>query len=418
MHYRLILLLFFVSAVISCQKDSNDDEPLEPSGSVDNLNDNGTDSQKISTPCENGLAGKYPCKGYDLLAHIELSLFAAEEGNDSWGWTDPTNGKEYVLMGLNNGTAFVDISDPISPVIIGKLPTSTEASPWRDIKVFDNHAYIVSEAADHGVQVFDLTRLRQANALESFTADRVLRTIPTAHNMVVNPESGFGYVVGTNRNDEFLGGVHFLDLNDPQTIRFVGGYGDAGYSHDAQVVNYEGPDQDHLGKEIFIGSNETKLVVIGVTDKQNPKTIAEISYQNTQYVHQGWFDKTQRFFIVGDELDELNSGGKTRTLVFDLNDLDNPVLHHTYYGPTNAIDHNGYVLGDLFFLANYSAGIRVIDISGLADKNMEEIGFFDTFPEHNSTTFNGAWNAYPFFESGVIAISDINRGLFLIKKSQ
>lgn len=418
MHYRLILLLFFVSAVISCQKDSNDDEPLEPSGSVDNLNDNGTDSQKISTPCENGLAGKYPCKGYDLLAHIELSLFAAEEGNDSWGWTDPTNGKEYVLMGLNNGTAFVDISDPISPVIIGKLPTSTEASPWRDIKVFDNHAYIVSEAADHGVQVFDLTRLRQANALESFTADRVLRTIPTAHNMVVNPESGFGYVVGTNRNDEFLGGVHFLDLNDPQTIRFVGGYGGAGYSHDAQVVNYEGPDQDHLGKEIFIGSNETKLVVIGVTDKQNPRTIAEISYQNTQYVHQGWFDKTQRFFIVGDELDELNSGGKTRTLVFDLNDLDNPMLHHTYYGPTNAIDHNGYVLGDLFYLANYSAGIRVIDISDLADKNMEEIGFFDTFPEHNSTTFNGAWNAYPFFESGVIAISDINRGLFLIKKSQ
>jgi hypothetical protein len=49
---------------------------------------------------------------------------------------------------------------------------------------------------------------------------------------------------------------------------------------------------------------------------------------------------------------------------------------------------------------------------------MEEIGFFDTFPEHNSTTFNGAWNVYPFFESGVIAISDINRGLFLIKKSQ
>ena len=418
MNYRLILLLFFVSAIISCQKDFNDDLPLEPSGSVDNVNDNGTDSQKIGTPCENGLAGKYPCKGYDLLAHIELSLFAAEEGNDSWGWTDPTNGKEYVLMGLNNGTAFVDISDPISPVIIGKLPTSTEASPWRDIKVFDNHAYIVSEAADHGVQVFDLTRLRQANALESFTADRVLRTIPTAHNMVVNPESGFGYVVGTNRNDEFVGGVHFLDLNDPQTIRFVGGYGGAGYSHDAQVVNYEGPDQDHLGKEIFIGSNETKLVVIGVTDKQNPRTIAEISYQNTQYVHQGWFDKTQRFFIVGDELDELNSGGKTRTLVFDLNDLDNPMLYHTYYGPTNAIDHNGYVLRDLFYLANYSAGIRVIDISDLADKNMEEIGFFDTFPEHNSTTFNGAWNAYPFFESGVIAISDINRGLFLIKKSQ
>ena len=321
-------------------------------------------------------------------------------------------------MGLDNGTAFVDINESTNPILIGKLPTTTENSSWRDIKVYDNHAYIVSEADSHGVQVFDLTRLREANPPENFSPDRVLQTVPTAHNMVVNPDSGYGYVVGTDKKDDFRGGVHFLDLNNPQSIKFVGGYADAGFSHDAQVVNYRGPDQDYVGKEIFIGSNESKLVVIDVTDKQNPKTIAETSYQNTQYVHQGWFDKTQRFFILGDELDEFRLGGKTRTLVFDLNDLDNPVLHHTYYGLTAAIDHNGYVVEDLFYLANYSAGIRVIDIGGLADKNMKEIGFFDTFPEHNSTVFNGAWNVYPFFESGVIAISDINRGLFLIKKSE
>lgn len=105
-------------------------------------------------------------------------------------------------------------------------------------------------------------------------------------------------------------------------------------------------------------------------------------------------------------------------MVIDLRDLDQPILHHAYYGPTNAIDHNGYVKDDLFYLANYSAGVRIISIAGLENKNMTEIGFFDTFPEHNSTTFNGAWNVYPFFESGVIAISDINRGLFLIKKSE
>ena len=105
-------------------------------------------------------------------------------------------------------------------------------------------------------------------------------------------------------------------------------------------------------------------------------------------------------------------------MVFDLKDLDNPLLYHSYFGTTNAIDHNGYVKGDLFYLANYTAGIRVIDISDLENKNMSEIGFFDTFPNHNSTTFDGAWNVYPFFESGVIAISDINGGLFLIKKSE
>lgn len=417
MNLRLILL-FLLSALISCQEDNLDDEVLEPLESLNNGNDNGTDNQKMGTPCVDGFAGKYPCKGYDLLAHIDLSTFGSGQGNDCWGWTDSSTGKEYVLMGLDNGTAFVDINESTNPILIGKLPTTTENSSWRDIKVYDNHAYIVSEADSHGVQVFDLTRLREANPPENFSPDRVLQTVPTAHNMVVNPDSGYGYVVGTDKKDDFRGGVHFLDLNNPQSIKFVGGYADAGYSHDAQVVNYRGPDQDYVGKEIFIGSNESKLVVIDVTDKQNPKTIAETSYQNTQYVHQGWFDKTQRFFILGDELDEFRLGGKTRTLVFDLNDLDNPVLHHTYYGPTAAIDHNGYVVEDLFYLANYSAGIRVIDIGGLADKNMREIGFFDTFPEHNSTVFNGAWNVYPFFESGVIAISDINRGLFLIKKSE
>ena len=417
MNLRLILL-FLLSALISCQEDNLDDEVLEPLESLNNGNDNGTDNQKMGTPCIVGFAGKYPCKGYDLLVHIDLSTLGSGQGNDCWGWTDSSTGKEYVLMGLDNGTAFVDINESTNPILIGKLPTTTENSSWRDIKVYDNHAYIVSEADSHGVQVFDLTRLREANPPENFSPDRVLQTVPTAHNMVVNPDSGYGYVVGTDRKDDFRGGVHFLDLNNPQSIKFVGGYADAGFSHDAQVVNYRGPDQDYVGKEIFIGSNESKLVVIDVTDKQNPKTIAETSYQNTQYVHQGWFDKTQRFFILGDELDEFRLGGKTRTLVFDLNDLDNPVLHHTYYGLTAAIDHNGYVVEDLFYLANYSAGIRVIDIGGLADKNMKEIGFFDTFPEHNSTVFNGAWNVYPFFESGVIAISDINRGLFLIKKSE
>ena len=412
--------IFIILVFISCQKDldSTDEEVTNPSGSNDTENSSGTTSSKYSTPCVDGFAGKYPCNGYDLLAHLDLSKFDSYQGNDSWGWTDHTTQKEYVLMGLDNGTGFVDISDPANPILLGKLSTATESSIWRDIKVYKNYAYVVSEATDHGIQVFDLTRLRGVEAPQSFTADQILRTVPTAHNIVINPESGFAYLVGTSRNNVFNGGVYFLDLNNTESYRFVGGYGRGGYSHDAQVVNYYGPDMDYTGKEIFLGSNESKLVIVDVTDKQNPFTISEVSYPNSAYTHQGWFDQDQRFFILGDELDESSIGGKTRTLVFDLKDLDNPLLYHSYFGTTNAIDHNGYVKGDLFYLANYTAGIRVIDISDLENKNMSEIGFFDSFPNQNSTTFDGAWNVYPFFESGVIAISDINGGLFLIKKSE
>ena len=414
------ITLLFILFSHSCQKDSSltDYSVNDPTETADTINSLATATTQEGTPCLDGFAGKYPCGGYDLLAHINLTTFDSDDGNDSWGWTDPSTEKEYVLMGLDNGTAFVDISDPENPILLGKLPTATESSPWRDIKVHNNYAYVVSEATDHGIQVFDLTRLRGVEATQSFNADHILKTVPTAHNIVINPDSGYAFVVGTSRYDVFKGGVHFLDLNNPEIYRFVGGYGEGGYTHDAQVINYNGPDTDYTGKEIFLGSNESKLVIVDVTDKQNPTAISDISYQNPMYTHQGWFDKDQRFFILGDELDESRIGGKTRTLIFDLNDLDNPVLHHSYFGPTNAIDHNGYVKGDLFYLANYTAGIRVIDINDLENKNMSEIGFFDTFPDHNSTTYDGAWNVYPYFKSGVIAISDINSGLFLIKKSE
>ncbi|GIR50180.1 MAG: hypothetical protein CM15mP58_22770 [Burkholderiaceae bacterium] len=78
------------------------------------------------------------------------------------------DGREYAIIGLDNGTAFIDITIPNLPVIIGKLPTQTEDSSWRDIKVFGNYAYIVSEADNHGMQVFDLTHLRDITTYTIF----------------------------------------------------------------------------------------------------------------------------------------------------------------------------------------------------------------------------------------------------------
>jgi len=369
-------------------------------------------------PCKNGMAGEYPCKGYDLLGTISLEDFGSESGNDIWGWMDTDTGKEYALMGLDDGTAFVDISDTENLLYLGKLPTATVASPWRDIKVYKDYAYIVAEANGHGVQVFDLKKLKDvATVPMDFSADNRYTDIGNAHNIVINEATGFAYPVGTNRNDVFNGGVHFLGLQDPANPIAAGGWGENGYTHDAQVVSYTGPDTEHIGAELFIGANETQVVIVDVSQKDAPVALATFDYSFIGYTHQGWFTEDQRYFILGDELDEINSGFRSRTLIFDMTDLDNPVLHDTYLGPTSAIDHNGYVVGDEFFLANYTAGVRVLDISGIEEKSISEIGFFDTYPDNNNTQFDGVWSVYPFFESGKILVSDINRGLFVIKKS-
>ncbi|MFD0795956.1 choice-of-anchor B family protein [Maribacter chungangensis] len=415
MKYFLFICIFF-ALLFSC---SNADDSSSLADNTSMTGDDSVGSSSTFEPCENGMAGEYPCNGYDLLGRISLEDFGSVAGNDIWGWTDSTTGKEYALMGLDDGTAFIDISDTENLIYLGKLPTATTSSSWRDVKVYQDFAYIVAEANNHGVQVFDLKKLRNASAVPTvFSAENRYTAIGNAHNIVINEETGFAYPVGTDRNDEFNGGVHFLDLQNPALPVAAGGWGVNGYCHDAQVINYTGPDTNYSGAELFVGANESQVVIVDISQKDTPVTIASLVYPFIGYTHQGWFTEDQRYFILGDELDEVNSGFRSRTLIFDMTDLDNPILHDTYLGPTSAIDHNGYVVGEEFFLANYTAGVRVLDISGIADKSISEIGFFDTFPANDNTQFDGVWSVYPFFESGKIIVSDINRGLFVIQKSQ
>tara|TARA_B110000027_G_scaffold43484_1_gene47834 strand:+ start:581 stop:1840 length:1260 start_codon:yes stop_codon:yes gene_type:complete len=385
----------------------------EPSGNS-SINLNG------KTLCENGMAGVYPCLGYDLLSRISLEELGSLSGNDNWGWTDPETGKEYLISGLDDGTAFIDISNPEEPFFLGKLLTATEISIWRDVKVFKNHAFIVSEATDHGMQIFDLTRLRDVFSVQNFTADARLTYFGNAHNISINETSGFAYVIGSNR---FQGGPIFIDINDPKNPNVIGGYAEASYTHDAQIVNYQGPDVTFQGKELFFGSNSdggdnNQVVIIDVTDKTAPQLVNSFSYENGGYTHQGYLSDDHQYFFLGDELDELRFGAPTLTRIFDISNLMNPQLHLNYFAGVYAIDHNGFVKGNNFFLASYTAGLRVLDIGEIDAKKVSEARFFDTYPENNNASFEGVWSVYPFFESGVIALNDINSGVFLVKASE
>lgn len=402
---------------------------------------------QAQTICDNGMAGIYPCNDYDLMARIPMLALTDEpsaDGSDIWGWTDPLDNKEYALVGTTHSTAFVDISVPTNPILLGRLPSETGVNLWRDIKVYNNFAFIVADNVGlHGIQVFDLTRLRSvATPPETFAADTVYTgdgdagdlVIDSCHNIIINENEGIAYLVGC---DAANGGPIFINLSDPLAPTTLGSYSDDGYTHDAQVITYDGPDvapdpnttgiPTYVGREIMVASNGSfggvdKLIILDVTNKSSVTKIAEITYSQPGYAHQGWFTDDHRYFIFGDETDEQGFGMNSRTLVFDFLDLDNPVLASTYLGPSAAIDHNGFVLEDKYFLANYRAGMRVIDIPSMRSASNTvaadaEIGYFDTFPTNDNTNFSGAWGVYPYFSSGNIIISDINRGLFIVRQS-
>lgn len=372
------------------------------------------------TPCNNGMAGIYPCNKFDLLSEMTASEFGSNNANDSWGWTDPDTGSEYVLLGLNDGTAFLNIDDPVNPIYLGRLNTHTGTSIWRDIKTYANYAFIVSEASNHGMQVFDLTRLRNVtNPPVIFDEDAHYDGFGNAHNVVINEAEGYAYAVGSTT---FNGGPHFVDITNPLNPVAAGGFSTDFYSHDGQVIIYNGPDTDYTGREIYVGSNESFISIVDITDKSNPISISTATYPNTVYTHQGWFTEDHAYFLLGDEIDEINIGFNTRTIVFDFSDLDNPQLHFQYSGPTPATDHNGYVRDNIFYLANYAAGIRAINVENIENQEMTEVGYFDIHPTSEAAGYDGAWNVYPYFESGTILISTLNfnnvgfvPGMFLIR---
>ena len=381
-----------------------------------------------SVACAAGVAAFFPCGDVDLMAFLPTREMGGARGsrtNDLWGWTDPQTGREYALVGRIDGTSFVDVSDPINPVVLGDLPTHTVAATWRDIKVYANHAFIVADGAgDHGMQLFDLTQLRTVeNPPVIFEETAHYDGIASAHNIAINEATGFAYAVGANSGGATCGGgLHMIDIQDPLQPTFAGcfsdpltGRGGTGYTHDVQCVVYRGPDAEHQGKEICFGSNETALSIADVTDKRAPVALAAATYPTVGYAHQGWLTDDHRYFFLDDELDEFREQFFTRTIIWDLADLDDPQLLAEHTGTTGAIDHNQYVVGDYLFQSNYASGLRILDISDVA--NPVEVAFFDVFPANDATTFRGTWSNYPFFDSGVVLVSGREAGLFIVKPS-
>ncbi|HEX3926597.1 MAG TPA: choice-of-anchor B family protein [Gemmatimonadales bacterium] len=395
--------------------------------------------------CVDGKAGSFPCSNTSLAAFLPISAIGGKRGihlSGMWGWTDPLTGKDYAIVGRTDAAAFIDVSDPVHPRYLGDLPRTRGASisSWREIKTYKNYALVVSDGSGdhHGVQIFDLTHLRGVSAPRHFAEDGHY-DLGSIHNIIVDTASGFAFAVGTaSGGDRCSGGLHMIDLHHPLQPVFAGCFADVGtgrtrggYTHDGQCVTYHGPDTSYTHHQLCIAANETHISIQDVTDKKNVKVLSHVSYPDVSYAHQGWFTEDQRYWFEDDELDEggfqttpgaqgvagVCPCGKskegTRTMVWDMSDLTDPVLALQYIGPTHATDHNQFVKGDRLYQSNYRAGLRILDIT--KPTAPREVGYLDTYPPDDEPFDGGTWSNYPFFKNGIIGVASINEGFFLVR---
>ena len=350
----------------------------------------------------------FPADRLSLNAWLTLSDLGngSQNGSDCWGYVSPS-GREYALMCTTGATVVVEVTNPQNPQVIGRINGPT--SDWRDVKTYQDRAYTVSEGGS-GIQVIDLSQVD--NGVVSLERTVTGQGTNATHNIVIDEVSGFLYRAGGGSN-----GLRIYSLANPGNPTFVGQY-TTRYVHDAQVVTYtSGP---YSGRQIAYccsgfngGSTDTGLTILDVTNKSSISVLRQLSYPGRQYSHQGWLNEDRTRFYLGDELDEGASVSTTTTRVFDVSDPGNATYIGVFNNGDPAIGHNMYSHNGLLFQANYTSGLRVFDIDA-NDLNPTEVAFFDTAPSSSATSFNGLWSCYPYFPSGTIIGSDIERGLFVL----
>lgn len=391
-----------------------------------------------AAPCVEGQVEGLDCDSVDLLSHVAFGDIsgAPAAAADVWGFVDLNSNREYAIVGLDTGTAILDVTDPQDPEQVGFIVG--RMAIWRDIKVsqfFDRgadrwraYAYVTTDGATNGstdgLIVIDLTRLPNSVDTTGYQSD-----FTAAHNVfITNTDFGTGLtlngtapaiiVAGSNNGH---GRYRAYTLDDPAAPAFA--HMPAGtssdYMHDAASMIITDARKDtqcvNAGEycEILFDFNETTFDIWDITDITNPQRLSRTQYLNRGYVHSGWKSEDNMYLFVQDELDEQRAGLNTTLRVFSLQDLREPTEEPGWTGAVASIDHNGFVRGNRYYMSNYSQGLTILDITDAA--RPAEVGHIDTYPFSDTASFVGAWGTYPYFHSGTIAISDIDSGLYLVR---
>ncbi len=321
-----------------------------------------------------------------LMSHF--NPYPAVGYNDCWGYTAP-DGREYGLLGVNNGTSIVDLSEPDSPVEIGFIPTDTGI--WKDIKTYQHYAYVVIDAIGDGLQIIDLADLpNTATLVNTYRGNG----FGSSHNIFIDTKNGVLYAQGGR-------GVRIISLEDPVNpvqITDIPLFGQFDV-HDIYV-------QNHL---LYVAEGwVNSFSIFDVSDLANPILLQRFITPTAGYAHNCWATPDGRYLLTTEEVPE-----NLTVKVWDISDLQNitPVDEYISGASNPARPHNVMVKGHYAYISHYWDGLRILDITD--PRNVGEVGFYDTYPEAGSA-FEGNWGVYPFFKSGKVLASDRTYGLFVL----
>ena len=320
------------------------------------------------------------------------------EGSDIWGWYNPNNGYEYALVGLNDGFSCVDVTNPTNPTEMFYI--SSKNSTWRDVKTWNNYAYVTTEA-DTGLLIVDLNDMTGQTHwyVTNFTnpVNGSSTEFTSAHNLYID-ENGIAYIfgAGSNSGSNPSDGVIFLDVeSNPTNPYYLGEWGDH-YIHDGMA----------RGDTLYAGCiNIGELYIIDVSDKNNPIVLGHRPTPSN-FSHNIWVSDDGNYVFTTDEKSNAFIGS------YDITNLSNIIeIDRIQSNPgSNSVPHNTHVDGNFLITSWYRDGTVVHDIT--YPDNIIQVAYFDSYigggNNGPNNGFDGCWGTYPYLPSGNIISSDIN----------
>jgi choice-of-anchor B domain-containing protein len=338
---------------------------------------------------ETGLA-QLPNSNMNLLANLDQHS-AAGRYSACWGYVAP-DGREYALLGANNGTAIIDITDSTNIVEVAFIPGIS--SGWREMKTYSHYAYVVTDVFGNGMQIIDLQHLPDSASLITTFAQGFTKV------HTISQEGSYLYL---NGGDHSLtnGGTFILDLSSNPLAPVTRGIWSSSYVHDCRVR-----DDTIWAANIYEG----RITIINASNKDNPETVTFFQTIPNAFTHNCALTVDRDYLFTTDE----TSTPPGRLKIWDVRDLSNIqfVTNWQPTGITTSIVHNVEIYGNYALVAHYTAGIRLINITNPAIP--VEVAWYDTRPSTNGNSFSGCWGVY-MFPSGKIIASDMQTGLYVVK---
>lgn len=343
-------------------------------------------------------AGLFAQSSLNTTLTDQMAIGGSQTLANICGYTAP-NGNEYALLGAENGMIIVDVTNPANVTQIVQIPMVT--SLWKEIKVYQNYAYVTTEGNGGALQIVNLNAIPATSAASysyyTYTGDGAIAgQLSTVHALHIDTTAGFCYLFGTNL---FSGGAVFLDLNaDPYNPTYAGKYDQLGYVHDGYVDN----DTLYAG-HVYAG----QFAIVDCTNKSAPVVLATQTTP-TAFTHNTWLTADRNYLLT---TDENSNSFLTCYDVSDPSNIQEMDRTQSWNPNSNSIVHNTHVVGQNWAVTSwYKDGFVITDIT--RPHNLVNVGWYDTYVGSGSG-FNGDWGVYPYFPSGTIVVSNIDEGLFV-----